>query len=42
MKEIKQYVANDLFRCQKKTTELYEEFNRVKNMREEMKVLYMQ
>lgn len=34
MKEIKQYIANELFRSQKKTQSLYAEFNRLKALKQ--------
>lgn len=42
MKELKQFVASELFRCQKKTSDLYQEFTRVKSLKDEMNLLGQQ
>lgn len=42
MREIKSYVANELFRCQKKTNELYNEFSKLKQMKDDMRILNQQ
>jgi hypothetical protein len=36
MKEIKTYVANELFKCQKKTNQLYQDFTHFKQLKQEM------
>ena len=42
LREIKEFVANELYRCQKKTSELYKEFERVKGVRQDMQELNQQ
>lgn len=42
MREIRAYVANELYRQDKKTAALYEEFNRLKKLKEEMAILNQQ
>ena len=39
MREIRAYVANELYRQDKKTSALYEEFSRLKRLKEEMRIL---
>ncbi len=42
MREIRAYVANELYRQDKKTSALYEEFTRLKHLRQEIKILNQQ
>ena len=39
MREIRAYVANELYRQDKKTSGLYEEFSRLKRLKDEMRIL---
>lgn len=39
MREIRAYVANELYRQDKKTSALYEEFSRLKRLKDEMRIL---
>ena len=39
MREIRAYVANELYRFDKKTSALYEEFSRLKRLKEEIRIL---
>jgi hypothetical protein len=39
MREIRAYVANELYRQDKKTSALYEEFSRLKRLKEEIRIL---
>ena len=36
LKEIKQYTANEIYRCQKKSDEGYKEFEKVKTLRKDV------
>ena len=38
MREIRAYVANELYRQDKKTSALYEEFSRLKRLKDEMRI----
>ena len=42
MKEIRSFVANELFKCQKKTTDLYADFTRLKGIKDDMRQLGQQ
>jgi hypothetical protein len=39
MREIRAYVANELYRQDKKTSSLYEEFSRLKRLKDEIRIL---
>jgi len=39
MREIRSFVATELFKCQKRTSDLYAEFNRLKGIKDDMRQL---